>query len=67
MDIAWIGGEKGAEEEEDFARAVGWGVAGWVSKGRVEMVAHEGDSQESSAGHIEGILKTRVAFWFLIS
>lgn len=33
MDIAGVGGEKGAEKKEDFAGAVGGGVAGSVSKG----------------------------------
>lgn len=32
MDVAWVGGEKGAEKEEDFTRAVGGGVANCVSQ-----------------------------------
>lgn len=33
MDVAWVGGEQGAEKEEDFARAVGGGMASCVSRG----------------------------------
>lgn len=33
MDIAGVGGEKGAEQEEDLARAMGGGVAECVSTG----------------------------------
>lgn len=33
VDIARVGGEEGPEEEKDFSRAVGWGVA--VGEGKV--------------------------------
>lgn len=34
VNIAGVRGEERAEEEEDFARAVGGGMAKWVSKGK---------------------------------
>lgn len=36
MDIARVGGEKGAEKEEDLARAMGGRVAECVSKGGLD-------------------------------
>lgn len=76
VDVAGVGGQERAEDEEDFARAVGGGVAGrswhWGlvmgavrGGGRYRGWGGGGCVQESGARHVECVLQAGVAFGVL--
>lgn len=45
MDVAWVGAQEGAEDEEGFARAVGWGVAGGISSVDASLIFSRSQSE----------------------